>query len=120
MAVSMNTGGYMRSDFMISDAAIPMRLEELEAEQSEKFAQLLGSFGTSEGTQDIPNGDTAVLLENGQVDQTDEFIAQEGEALSDLIAAALPVKADAPEKAQDSTDSVKRPVNKPEKPTDST
>lgn len=120
MAVSMNTGGYMRSDFMISDAAIPMRLEELEAEQSEKFAQLLGSFGTSEGTQDIPDGDTAVLLENGQVDPTDEFIAQEGEALSDLIAAELPVKADALEKAQDSTDSVKRPVNKPEKTTDST
>ncbi|MGN1423725.1 MAG: flagellar hook-length control protein FliK [Oscillospiraceae bacterium] len=124
MAVSMNTGGYMRSDFMISDAAIPMRLEELEAEQSEKFAQLLGSFGTNEGTQDIPDEETAVLLENEPVDLNEELIAQEGEAISDLMGAVLPLKADSPEKAMDGedtpADSAKRPEKKPAEATDST
>lgn len=40
MAVSMNTGGYMRSDFMISDAAIPQRMEELDA-KAQDFSQYL-------------------------------------------------------------------------------
>ena len=45
MAVSMNSG-FMRSDFMISDAALPMRMEELEQlEQTGKFAELLGGIG---------------------------------------------------------------------------
>ena len=40
MAVAFSTGGsgYMRSDFMISDAAIPQRMEELSADQSDKFS----------------------------------------------------------------------------------
>ena len=45
MAVSMNAG-FMRSDYMISDAAIPMRMEELEQlEQSAKFSEILGEIG---------------------------------------------------------------------------
>ena len=45
MAVSMNSG-FMRSDFMISDAALPMRMEELEQlEQTTKFAEILGGIG---------------------------------------------------------------------------
>ncbi len=45
MAVSMNSG-FMRSDFMISDAALPMRMEELEQlEQTAKFAEILGGIG---------------------------------------------------------------------------
>ena len=45
MAVSMNSG-FMRSDFMISDAALPMRMEELEQlEQAAKFSEILGGFG---------------------------------------------------------------------------
>ncbi|MBP1542662.1 MAG: hypothetical protein J6A16_01085, partial [Oscillospiraceae bacterium] len=47
MAVSMNAG-FMRSDYMISDAAIPMRMEELEQlEQSAKFSEILGGIGGS-------------------------------------------------------------------------
>lgn len=34
----------MRSDFMISDAAIPQRMEELSADQSDKFSQVLSGF----------------------------------------------------------------------------
>lgn len=61
MAVAMNTGGYFRSDFMISDAAIPMQLNELEAEQSAKFAELLGAFGTADAN--ITDAEKAVLEE---------------------------------------------------------
>lgn len=45
MTVSMNTGGSMRSDFMISDAAIPMRMEELDSAKQD-FSQYLQ--GTAE------------------------------------------------------------------------
>lgn len=45
MAVSLNTST-SRSDFMISDAAIPKRMEELEQqEQSSAFADILGGIG---------------------------------------------------------------------------
>lgn len=40
MTVSMNTSGGMRSDFMISDAAIPMRMEELDSAKQD-FSQYL-------------------------------------------------------------------------------
>lgn len=42
MAVSMNAG-FMRSDYMISDAALPIRMEELE--QTERFSKILGELG---------------------------------------------------------------------------
>ncbi len=44
MAVTMSAGGYMRSDFMISDAALPIRIEELQQEQATEFAKILDSF----------------------------------------------------------------------------
>lgn len=50
MAVSMNAG-YMRSDYMISDAALPMRMEELEQlEQTAKFSEILGEIGNTTAT----------------------------------------------------------------------
>lgn len=53
MAVAFSTGGsgYMRSDFMISDAAIPQRMEELSADQSDRFSQVLSGFS---GKNDVP------------------------------------------------------------------
>lgn len=52
MAVSMNAG-YMRSDYMISDAALPMRIEELEQlEQTAKFSEILGEIGNATATAD--------------------------------------------------------------------
>ncbi len=55
MAVSMNAG-FMRSDYMISDAALPMRMEELEQlEQTAEFAEILGGFG------DVPADDMAQM-----------------------------------------------------------
>lgn len=48
MAVALSTGGsgYTRSDFMISDAAMPQRIEEaLQADQTEKFSQVLSGIG---------------------------------------------------------------------------
>lgn len=46
MAVSMNAG-FMRSDYMISDAALPIRMEELE--QTEQFSKILGELGGALG-----------------------------------------------------------------------
>lgn len=45
MAVSINLSGNMRSDFMISDAALPQRIEEIAEEQAGMFAQLLSDIG---------------------------------------------------------------------------
>lgn len=44
MAVSMNSSS-MRADFMISDAALPQRIEEIAEEQAGMFAQLLSDIG---------------------------------------------------------------------------
>ena len=60
MTVSMKMSP--RSDFMISDAAIPQRLAELDQQQSaqmNQFAKILGGFGndTSETTDTIGAAD---------------------------------------------------------------
>lgn len=62
MAVAFSTGstGYMRSDFMISDAAIPQRVEEaVQAEQNGSFSQVLSGTG---GKADVPK-DTVSMVE---------------------------------------------------------
>lgn len=72
MAVAFSTGGsgYTRSDFMISDAALPQRVEEAaQADQSDKFSQVLSGIG---GKNDAPR-DAAEVVEkftesNGHVD----------------------------------------------------
>lgn len=49
MAVAFSTGGsgYTRSDFMISDAAIPARVEEAaKADQKEQFSKVLSGIGS--------------------------------------------------------------------------
>lgn len=43
MAVSLSTGSYPKSDFMISDAAIPMR--KMQEEQTERFSGLMKDIG---------------------------------------------------------------------------
>lgn len=47
MAVAFSAGGsgYTRSDFMISDAAIPQRNQEAVQDQSEKFSSVLSGIG---------------------------------------------------------------------------
>lgn len=72
MAVAFSTGGsgYTRSDFMISDTALPQRVEEAaQADQSDKFSQVLSGIG---GKNDAPR-DAAKVVEkftesNGHVD----------------------------------------------------
>lgn len=72
MAVAFSTGGsgYTRSDFMISDAALPQRVEEAaQADQSDKFSQVLSGIG---GKNDAPRDAAKVVEEftesNGHVD----------------------------------------------------
>lgn len=55
MAVAFSTGGsgYTRSDFMISDAAIPARVEEAaKADQKEQFSQVLSGVSSSKNPAD--------------------------------------------------------------------
>ncbi len=59
MAVTLSAGGYMRSDFMISDAAMPLRIEEIE--QSESFQKI---FGDLTGKPDI-SGASDLSAETG-------------------------------------------------------
>ena len=64
MAVAFSTGGsgYMRSDFMISDAALPQRLEELEQhEQKSQFADILGEIGEAPKAKKAAPDKTEVL-----------------------------------------------------------
>lgn len=77
MAVSLSTGGsgYTRSDFMISDAAMPIRLEEAaaQADQSERFSQVLSGIGGADKSQDVPTEDAVRLMkdfigDDGKVD----------------------------------------------------
>ncbi len=64
MAVSMNSN-FMRSDFMISDAALPIRMDELELEQlgqEATFSDILGGIGeptVQEAAPTVPQEDTA-------------------------------------------------------------
>lgn len=44
----------MRSDFMISDAALPIRIEQEQADQSGRFSQVLSGIGGEARKQDIP------------------------------------------------------------------
>lgn len=112
MAVSMNTGGYMRSDFMISDAAIPMRIEELDA-QAAQFAQLLSGTDNIPDTTVLTAGDTAAVTETDMAVLPQEFqqLAEkiaDGELsledipkellTDDLIKAVLSLKKPKPEK----------------------
>lgn len=106
MAVSMNAGGYMRSDFMISDAAIPMRLEELD-EKAAGFAELLSPTAKAADAQSANSQDIA-LPES--VQKLAEKIA-EGElqleqlpkeiVTEELLKAVIAVKKPKPEKAEE-------------------
>ena len=58
MAVAFSTGGsgYTRSDFMISDAAIPARVEEAaKADQKEQFSKVLSGIGSSRNASNASN-----------------------------------------------------------------
>ena len=58
MAVPFSTGGsgYTRSDFMISDAAIPARVEEAaKADQKEQFSKVLSGIGSSRNASNASN-----------------------------------------------------------------
>lgn len=78
MAVAFSTGGsgYTRSDFMISDAAIPQRVEEAVQDQSEKFSNVLSGIGkqgsgkTDVSQKDVKAADVVRKFtgENGKTD----------------------------------------------------
>lgn len=58
MALAFSTGGsgYTRSDFMISDAAIPARVEEAaKADQKEQFSKVLSGIGSSRNASNASN-----------------------------------------------------------------
>lgn len=68
MAVSMNSG-FMRSDYMISDAALPLRMEELDLDQLEqeaKFSDILGEIGEATATEAPAASQEKVMLTDEQ------------------------------------------------------
>ncbi len=79
MAVSMNSG-FMRSDYMISDAALPLRMEELDIEQLEqeaKFSDILGEIGEATVTEAPAAQENTAMTEKqpavlGKVDKADD------------------------------------------------
>ncbi len=95
MAVSMNAGS-MRSDYMISDAALPMRMEELEQlEQTAKFSEILGEIGnvskheTISTEETVTSGEqTVVVTEVSVQDNAESSGAEPGFSMDDLQALA--------------------------------
>lgn len=65
MAVSLSTGGFFMSEFMISDAALAARMQDMQdmKEQSADFAALLNGFDDAEKTE---------AAKPGEVNQTDQ------------------------------------------------
>lgn len=72
MAVAFSTGGsgYTRSDFMISDAVLPQRVEEAEqADQSDRFSQVLsGISGKNDASKDVVKTVEKFTGNDGKVD----------------------------------------------------
>lgn len=72
MAVAFSTGGsgYTRSDFMISDAALPQRVEEaVQADQSDRFSQVLsGISGKNDAPKDVVKTVEKFTGNDGKVD----------------------------------------------------
>ncbi len=89
MAVSMNAG-FMRSDYMISDAALPMRMEELE--QASQFSSILGEMGKVTANEAVPADAETAKLANTVVMQeqpTDNASALSKEDLKELAMAVV-------------------------------
>ncbi len=78
MAVAFSTGGsgYTRSDFMISDAAIPARVEEAaKADQKEQFSKVLSGIGSSRNASNTSGAGSANNAISGS-DAASEKMAQ--------------------------------------------
>ena len=89
MAVSMNAG-FMRSDYMISDAALPMRMEELE--QASQFSSILGEMGKVTANEAVPaDAETAKLANTVvlQEEPTNNASALSKEDLKELAMAVV-------------------------------
>lgn len=83
MAVSMNAGGYMRSDFMISDAALPIRMEEeLDAEGMVKFAELISGLDGAAKAPATPKAQAAEQAQETEV-QLPENVQQLAEKIAE-------------------------------------
>lgn len=124
MAVSMSAGGsgYMRSDYMISDAAIPLRVEESmeQADNSGRFSKVLSGIGEAKkaaaaevsgdkagAVQDVPKEfhEIAEAVANGELkpeDIPEEFLPQGMlEELTKLVKLAAEKSPDTQEDIQD-------------------
>lgn len=77
MAVAFSTGGsgYPRSDFMISDAALPARVEEAAmADQTEQFSKVLSGIG---GQTKNAVSDKMTDAQSGTTETTARLLSQE-------------------------------------------
>ncbi len=98
MAVSMNSG-FMRSDYMISDAALPLRMDELEMEQLDHeatFSDILGGIGeaatateapTAPQTESVPATEQTTVITEVKVENPAEAVPLSKAELKALAAA---------------------------------
>lgn len=126
MAVSMSAGGsgFMRSDYMISDAAIPLRVEESmeQADNSGRFSKVLSGIGEAKkaaaaevsgdkagGVQEVPKEfhELAEAVANGELKLEDipEDMLSQGmlEELTKLVKLVVEKSPDAEEDIQDTS-----------------
>ena len=90
MAVSMSAGGsgYMRSDYMISDAAIPLRVEESmeQAENSGQFSKVLSGIGEAKkAVRTEVSGDKAAVTKGIPTDAAKD-VPQDFHQLAEAVA----------------------------------
>ena len=83
MAVSLSAGYGMRSDFMISDAALPQRIEEAQAAD---FAGLIAQ--SDAGSAAVPEKQTAALVKE---------LSDDPQKLAEMIASGEVELEDIPE-----------------------
>lgn len=79
MAVSLSTGGFFMSDYMISDAALAMRMQDMQQEQSVDFAALLDGFDSAQSTETAKPGQVNQPKQS-QTEQPDSRISEESTA----------------------------------------
>lgn len=104
MAVAFSTGGSnyafsQRSDFMISDAALPTRVEAAKSDQTERFSSVLNGVSSS---QNANNADSANVANgaNGAKNPVNETAVSEKSVQADRTVADGSVKLDRFEKIQ--------------------
>lgn len=111
MAVSLNTGGFFMSEFMISDAALAMRMQEMQQEQATDFAALLDGFDSTENPEAAKPGQVN-QPERAQTEQPEGRAPKESTNLKSQEAPEDKYVSEKPEKFKESEEDEDKPAVK--------